>query len=187
MTERAERLGQNPATVWLTGLPGSGKTTIAYALERRLFDRGCFAHVLDGENMRAHLSDDLDFSAAGRRENIRRVAYVARLANDLGLITIAAFVSPYAAIRESARNIIGSERFIEVYLNTPLEICESRDTKGMYERARCGDISDFTGVTAPYEPPEHPDCILPTQDLSVDESVDSIIRELERRNVIKEQ
>ena len=184
--ERTARLGQKPAAVWLTGLPKSGKSTIARALEKKLFDRGCFAFVLDGGNLRRSISSDLGFSADDRLENVRRAAGIAKLTGDLGLIVIAAFVSPYRDIRAQAKTIIGTDRFIEVYLNTPQQICEQRDTEGLYEKARRGDLAHFTGISAPYEPPEHPDLVIPTHELGIDASADLILRELARRGIIGE-
>ncbi len=183
LDERIGRLNQKPVTVWLTGLPCSGKSTIAYALEKRLFESGYSAHVLDGGNLRRSISRDLGFSADDRLENVRRAAGVAKLTNDLGLIAIAALVSPYASIREQAKEIIGADRFIEVYLNTPREICEQRDTNGLYEKARRGEIAHFTGVSAPYEPPEKPDLVIPAE-LGIDTAVDRIIEELQARGSI---
>ncbi|MBU0677404.1 MAG: sulfate adenylyltransferase subunit CysN [Verrucomicrobia bacterium] len=182
--ERRKKLGHEPATVWLTGLPKSGKSTIAYALEKRLFESGCLAHVLDGENMRLEVSRDLGFSANDRAENIRRSAGVARICNEAGLITIAAFVSPYAADRAKARKTVGSKRFVEVFVNTPLEICEARDQDKLYEKAREGEIPLFSGVSAPYEEPENPDLTLDAGHLSVEECVDAILAELHSRKLI---
>lgn len=156
LEERAALLGQRPATVWLTGLSGAGKSTLAFALERHLAGKGHACFVLDGDNVRHGLSRDLGFSAGHRTENIRRIAEVARLMNDAGLIVISAFISPYRADREMARQIIGEERFAEVHVATPMAICEQRDVKGLYRRARLGEIADFTGISAPYEPPENP-------------------------------
>jgi bifunctional enzyme CysN/CysC len=184
LAQRSARMNQQPATVWLTGLPKSGKSAIAYALEKRLFEMGYLPHVLDGENLRLGVSSDLGFSGDDRSENIRRAAEVARLCNDVGLITIAAFVSPYREGRQHARQAIGAERFVEVFLDTPLEVCEARDNENLYERARSGEIRNFSGISAPYEKPESPDLALPTHEISVDESVDRIIRALADRGVI---
>jgi len=159
--ERVQRLGQKPGTVWLTGLPRSGKTTIAYALERKLFDAGKFAVVLDGENLRATVSADLGFSAEDRRENVRRAAATAKLLNDAGIIAIVASVSPYADDRETAKTTIGEDRFIEVHVGTPLEVCKERDPE-LYAKAESGDIPLFSGITAPYEAPIAPAVTLDT-------------------------
>lgn len=164
--DRKGRFAQNPLTIWLTGLSGSGKSTVAYDLEYELLDRGFKAFVLDGDNVRHGLCGDLGFSADDRAENIRRVAEVARLMNDAGLIVISAFISPYRHDRDGARRIIGDERFVEVYLSTPIEICEQRDPKGLYEKARQGRIPDFTGVSAPYETPTNPSIRLDTSALN---------------------
>ena len=183
--ERGERLGQRPATVWLTGLVRSGKSTIAYALERRLFDAGYLAHVLDGENLRLGISDNLGFGATERSENVRRAAHVARLGNDAGLITIVALVSPEEADRAAARAIIGDERFLEVHLSAPVEACEARDDEGLYRRARSGEIPRFTGVSAPYEAPRSPALELPTHELPVEEAVNRLIELLTARGALR--
>lgn len=160
--DRRYLLWQRPLTVWLTGLSASGKSTLAFALERRLVDIGHVCYVLDGDNVRHGLNRDLGFSHQDRTENIRRIAEVARLMNDAGLIVITAFISPYRDDRQLAREIVGAENFVEVYLNTPIETCEVRDPKGLYKRARAGQILGFTGVNAPYEPPVSPDMALDT-------------------------
>jgi bifunctional enzyme CysN/CysC len=183
--ERSERLGQRPATVWLTGLVRSGKSTIAYALERRLFDAGYLAHVLDGENLRLGISDNLGFDATARSENVRRAAHVARLGNEAGLITIVALVSPEEADRAAARSIVGDERFLEVHLSAPVEACEARDDEGLYRRARSGEIPRFTGVSAPYEPPRAPALELPTHEISIDEAVNQLIELLTARGSLR--
>ncbi len=154
--DRAHILGQTPLTVWLTGLSGSGKSTLAHELERRLIDAGRAAYVLDGDNLRHGLTRDLGFTPEARRENVRRVAEAARLMNDAGLIVIAALISPYHEDRVMARSIIGAERFLETFLSASVEACERRDTKGLYARARRGELVEFTGVNAPYERPETP-------------------------------
>lgn len=159
---RAEQFGHCPATVWLTGLSGAGKSTIAYELEKTLLEvrRPCF--VLDGDNMRHHLNRDLGFSASDRKENVRRTAEVARLMNDAGLVIITSFISPYREDRAMAREIIGADKFVEVYVNTEMAVCEDRDPKGLYAKARRGQIPDFTGITSPYEPPLDPALVLDT-------------------------
>lgn len=162
--EREQLLRQRARTVWLTGLSGAGKSTIAKLLERQLTDQGRLCYVLDGDNVRHGLNRDLGFAAEDRKENIRRIAEVAKLMNDAGLIVITAFISPYREDRQHARDIIGPERFLEAYLNTPLDICEGRDPKGLYRRARQGEITGFTGISpdAPYEPPANPDIMIDT-------------------------
>ena len=183
--ERMDKLKQRPVTVWFTGLPKSGKTTTAYALERRLFDMGYSVHVLDGENMRLGISNNLGFSGKDRSENIRRATEVAKVFNGVGFITIAAFIFPYKTDREKTRKSIGEDMFIEIYLNAPLDVCESRDDKGLYERARKGEIKNFSGISAPYEPPSNPHLTLPTHEISVDEVVNRIVQVLRERNFIK--
>lgn len=159
---------QRALLLWLTGLSGAGKSTLAYALEARLHEQGRRSVVLDGDNIRHGLCADLDFSATGRQENLRRVAEVAKLFIDVGMITIAAFVSPMRADRHMVRQIVGTENFLEVHVQCPLAVCESRDVKGMYRRARAGQIREFTGVSAPYECPVSADLILDTSVFSVE-------------------
>jgi adenylyl-sulfate kinase len=167
--QRAKLLGQRPVTVWLTGLSGSGKTTLAIELDQALMKAGRPCFMLDGDNVRARLCRDLGFGPDDRHENIRRVAEVARLMNDAGLIVISAFISPYLADRAMAREIVGADRFIEVYLDAPLDVCERRDPKGLYRKARRGEIPDFTGISAPYEPPIAPAAVVHTAERSINE------------------
>ncbi|MBF0122410.1 MAG: adenylyl-sulfate kinase [Candidatus Omnitrophica bacterium] len=166
--DRKRLLRQNPATVWLTGLSGSGKSSIAFALEKKLIAAGHVCYVLDGDNLRSGLNRDLNFSPESRRENIRRVAEVARLFNEAGIIIVVSFISPYREDREQARKIIGIDRFLEVHVDAPLSVCEQRDPKGLYKKARAGLIAEFTGVSSPYEPPEKPACFLKTGEESVE-------------------
>jgi bifunctional enzyme CysN/CysC len=147
--------------VWLTGLSGAGKTTIATSLERRLYEEGKRTYILDGDNLRLGLNQDLGFTKVDRIENVRRVAEVSRLMCDAGLITIAALISPFQSERLLAKELIEPCKFIEVFVDTPLDICEQRDAKGLYEKARKGIIKDMTGIDSPYEPPTNPDCIIP--------------------------
>lgn len=177
--ERESRLRQKPATLWLTGLSGSGKSTLAFALEYALHEHGYSAVVLDGDNVRHGLCKDLGFSAQDRSENIRRVAEVARLMNDAGLIVITSFISPFREDREQARQIIGEERFREIHLSTDLSVCEERDPKGLYKKARAGTLPDFTGIGSPYEEPLHPFERIDTDRLSLDESVNRLMNLLE--------
>jgi len=179
--ERAKLLGQRPVTVWLTGLSGAGKSTIAAELEKRLLDLGRAAFMLDADSVRGGINRDLGFGPDDRRENIRRVGEVARLMNDAGLIAIAAFISPYRVDREIARQIVGPERFVEVYLDAPLGVCEKRDPKGLYRRARSGEIAEFTGVSAPYEAPEAPALTLATGVQGVAACVERLLAEVLRR------
>lgn len=172
--ERAKLLGQRPVTVWLTGLSAAGKSTLASELERRLADARRPCYLLDGDNIRTGISRDLGFGPEDRHENIRRIAEVARLMNDAGLVAITAFISPYRADRAMARSVVGAERFIEVHVDAPLEVCEQRDPKGFYAKARRGEIADFTGVSAPYEAPESPDIVLKTAQAPVERCVQQL-------------
>ena len=179
MESREEKelpLGQHGLTIWFTGLSGSGKSTVAVALERELSSLGYMSRILDGDNIRSGINSDLGFSEADRRENIRRIAEVCKLFTDTGIITLAAFVSPTSALRKLAREIVGKEHFFEIYVSTPLEECERRDVKGLYAKARSGAIPEFTGITAPFEEPEHPELRLDTTHLSVEECVRRIVR-----------
>ncbi|MCY2989232.1 MAG: sulfate adenylyltransferase subunit CysN [Planctomycetota bacterium] len=184
VTQRSARFGQAPCTVLLTGLTSSGKSTIAYALERRLFDEGRACVVLDGQNLRLGVSKDLGFTAEDRSENLRRGAEVAKLMNDAGLICIAALVAPSEAVRQRAADVVGRDRFLVVYLSASAEVCRTRDTAGQYARADAGDIANFPGVTAPYEPPSSADLVLPTETCPVSECVDQIIELLTARKII---
>jgi adenylyl-sulfate kinase len=169
--DRARLFRQRPATVWLTGLSGSGKSAIAVELEQRLIEAGHACFVLDGDNVRHGLNRDLGFSPTDRKENIRRVAEVAKLFNDAGLFVVTAFISPYREDRETAREIVGPDRFIEVYLSADVEACERRDPKGLYAKARAGQIPEFTGISAPYEPPLAPELTIDTGTASLHDSV----------------
>lgn len=173
--QRARLLGQLPATVWLTGLSGSGKSSIAFELERRLVVAGHAAYVLDGDNVRHGLNRDLGFSPQDRNENIRRIAEVAKLFNEAGLIVITAFISPYRQDREVARQVIGAGCFIETHLCTSLAVCERRDPKGLYRKVRAGAIMEFTGISAPYEAPLEPALRIDTEEASLEQSVDAIL------------
>ena len=180
-TERGDLLRQAPATIWLTGLSGSGKSTLAFELERRLIGLGHACFVLDGDNIRHGLNRDLGFAPTERKENIRRIAEVARLFNDAGLIVITAFIAPYAEDREVARTIIGKERFLETHLTADLTTCEGRDPKGLYAKARTGQIAEFTGISAPYEPPTSPVLALDTASRGVDDCIQDILELLSDR------
>jgi adenylyl-sulfate kinase len=182
--DRRRLLGHGPATVWFTGLSGSGKSTLAYAVERALIDRGVAAYVLDGDNLRFGLNDDLGFSPEDRTENIRRVGEVCRLLYDAGLIVLTAFVSPYRIDRQRVRDLHPIVGFVEVFVDTPIEICEARDVKGLYAKARAGDIPEFTGVSAPYETPETPELRLSTSVLDLDSCTRRILVELTSRGVL---
>lgn len=173
--DKEELLNQHSVMIWFTGLSGSGKSTIAIALERELHSRGIMCRILDGDNIRSGINNNLGFTAEDRMENIRRIAEISKLFVDTGIVTIAAFISPDEAMRKLACDIIGREDFIEVYVNTPLEVCEERDVKGLYAKARKGDIKNFTGISAPFEAPAHPDLCLDTSALSLKECVDRLL------------
>ncbi len=179
--ERERLLGQRALTLWFTGLSGSGKSSIAKEVERRLHQSGRHVYVLDGDNLRFGLNRDLSFSKEDRSENIRRIAEVARLFNDAGAVVLVPVISPFREDRERARQAIGAGRFFEIYLSTPLDICETRDEKGLYRKARAGEIQEFTGISSPYEPPEHPAVTLDTSRRSVEECVEEILAEVEPR------
>ena len=173
--DKEELLGQHSMMIWFTGLSGSGKSTIAIALERELHKRGLLCRILDGDNIRSGINNNLGFTEADRVENIRRIAEVSKLFIDTGIITIAALISPNNDIREMAANIIGRENFLEVYVSTPLAECERRDVKGLYAKARRGEIQNFTGISAPFEAPAHPALTLDTSVLSLEESVNKLL------------
>lgn len=173
--DKEHLLGQRSVMVWFTGLSGSGKSTVAIALERALQERGLLCRVLDGDNIRSGINNNLGFSAEDRVENIRRIAEVCKLFIDTGVITIAAFISPTNDLREMVSSIIGEDSFLEIYVNTPIEECERRDVKGLYAKARKGDIKDFTGISAPFEAPVHPVLTLDTSVLTVEESVNKLL------------
>ncbi|MFW5839872.1 MAG: adenylyl-sulfate kinase [Planctomycetota bacterium] len=173
--DRQGLLGQTGCVIWMTGLSGSGKSTVGRALEKALIDRGQLAFVLDGDNVRHGLNADLGFSAADRDENIRRVGQVAALFAEAGVLTIVSFISPYRAGRARAREMAGAGRFVEVFVDTPIETCRRRDPKGLYKKADAGEITDFTGIDAPYETPEAAEITLKTQDHTPEESAGQVI------------
>ena len=174
-SDKEELLGQKGVMLWFTGLSGSGKSTVAIALERELQKRGLLCRILDGDNIRSGINKGLGFTAEDRRENIRRIAEVAKLFVDTGIITLAAFISPSNELRRMASDIIGAEDFKEVYISTPLEVCEARDVKGLYAKARRGEIKNFTGISAPFEAPEHPALSIDTSKVSLEDSVKQIL------------
>ena len=174
--DKESLLRQKSIVIWFTGLSGSGKSTIAIALERALNEKGFLTQILDGDNVRTGINNNLGFSEDDRQENIRRIAEVTKLFVNCGVITLNSFVSPTIAIREQAKKIIGEENFVEVFVNTPLEICEQRDVKGLYKKARAGEIKNFTGVDAPFEEPITPAVNVKTANQSVDESVALILK-----------
>lgn len=177
---RAQKMGQKPLTIWFTGLSGSGKSTLANELEKALSVQGKYTMLLDGDNVRMGLNQNLGFEEADRIENIRRIAEVSKLMNDAGLIVLTAFISPYASDRAKAREIIGSDNFIEVYVSTPLEECERRDIKGLYKKARDGKIPNFTGISSPYEAPVNPEIVVDTSAYGLQEAVDFILSEVKK-------
>jgi bifunctional enzyme CysN/CysC len=177
---RAERLGQRPVVLWFTGLSGAGKSTIANLVEKKLHAIGRHCYLLDGDNLRHGLNKDLGFTEADRVENIRRVAEVARLMIDAGLIVLTAFISPFRAEREMARSLVGADEFLEIYVDTPLAVAESRDVKGLYRKARRGELSNFTGIDSPYEAPESPDLVVNTVECTADAAADAVIALLQR-------
>ena len=181
--DRERLLGQRGAVVWFTGLSGSGKSTVAHALEERLAAAGRLTYVLDGDNVRHGLCADLGFAAADRAENIRRVGHVAALLADAGVLVLTSFISPYRADRDQVRAIVGAG-FVEVFVDAPLAVCEARDPKGLYKKARAGQIAEFTGVSAPYEPPQHPDLHLRTGDQDLAASVAAVHDLLAARGII---
>lgn len=176
-------LSQRGVTLWFTGLSGSGKSTIAIALERYLSSRGHLCRILDGDNIRCGINSDLGFSESDRRENIRRIAEVCKLFTSTGVITLAAFVSPTRDLRRMAAEIIGRDDFVEIYVSTPIEECERRDVKGLYAKARRGEIADFTGVSAPFEAPDAADIVIDTSNIGIDECVRQIMERLAPRIV----
>ena len=185
---RGDRLrlqGHNAPVLWFTGLSGSGKSTLASALERALFERGYRTFLLDGDNVRAGLNSDLDFSEASRRENIRRIAEVSKLMTDAGCIVLSAFVSPYQRERALVRKKVGGANYLGIYVNCPLEECERRDVKGLYAKARKGEISNFTGISAPFEEPESPEFTVPTHQWSLEECVDHLLPQVLSRIQLK--
>ncbi|MBT2970204.1 MAG: adenylyl-sulfate kinase [gamma proteobacterium symbiont of Ctena orbiculata] len=186
--ERREKMNRHRGKLlWFTGLSGSGKSTLAHALEEELHQRGCRTYVFDGDNVRHGLCRDLGFSTEDRSENIRRIGEMSKLFVDAGVIALTAFISPIREDRERARGLFPHGDFIEVYVNCPLEVCETRDVKGLYKKARAGEIPNFTGISAPYEPPNKPEITIETQDRTVEECVDELIGTLEQRGVIPNQ
>lgn len=185
--DREALLGQKGVTVWLTGLSGSGKSTIAVAAEHALLRSGRLGYVLDGDNIRHGLNANLGFSPEDRTENIRRIGEVAKLFADAGVIVFTSFISPYRADRDAVRAIMDPGRFVEVLVDASLETCESRDVKGLYQKARAGEIPEFTGISAPYEPPENPELVLDTNVQSVRESVAELVRYLEKGGFLEDK
>ena len=172
--DRERQNGHKGHVLWFTGLSGSGKSTVASAVERELHQRGIRTYILDGDNVRTGLNSDLDFSAASREENIRRIAHVSGLMKDAGLVVLSAFVSPYQKDRDYVREVAGDD-FSEVFISTPLEVCEQRDVKGLYAKARAGEISNFTGISAPFEAPTNPELDVPTHTMSIEQAAMMVV------------
>jgi len=184
--ERRNQLNKHKSVVlWFTGLPGSGKSTMSHALEERLFNKGCSTFVLDGDNVRHGLNSNLGFSNKDRKENIRRIGEVSKLMIEAGFIILAAFISPFREDRISVRNLIPNGDFIEIYCKASLETCEARDVKGLYKRARAGEIKNYTGISSPYEVPENADLIIDTEQETIEDSVSTIINFLKKKTIIK--
>ncbi|NTV15450.1 MAG: adenylyl-sulfate kinase [Desulfobulbaceae bacterium] len=181
---RATQNGHRSTNLWFTGLSGSGKSTLAHAVEERLHLQGCRTYVFDGDNVRHGLCRDLGFSAAERSENLRRIAEMTHLFLDAGVIALTAFISPLREDREKARAIIGPENFIEIYCNCPLEVCEQRDSKGLYRRARRGEISNYTGISSPYEPPTAPNLEFNTGSESIPDCINTVVNYLKNMGII---
>lgn len=185
-SERSEQKRQQPCILWFTGLSGSGKSTLANALEKKLFDLNHHTYLLDGDNVRHGLNKDLGFSNEDRVENIRRIGELSALFVDSGLLVLAAFISPFRAERRMVRDLVQPDEFIEVHVATPLTTCEERDPKGLYRKARAGEISNFTGIDSDYEVPLNPEVVIDTSVMSVEDSVNTIIDYLRQRHVLKE-
>ncbi|MCK4347465.1 MAG: adenylyl-sulfate kinase [Thermoplasmatales archaeon] len=183
--EREQLLKQKGVILWFTGLSGSGKSTVANEVAYKLHEKGKLAYILDGDNIRHGLNKNLGFSPEDRKENIRRISEVANLFADAGIIAITAFISPYAKDRNFCRELAGEGRFLEIFAKASLESCEKRDPKGMYKKARAGEIKDFTGIDAPYEAPENPEVIVDTDKETVDESAEKILKKLEELGLLK--
>ena len=183
--QRAEMKGQRPCLLWYTGLSGSGKSTVANAVDRLLFERGCHTYLLDGDNVRHGLNGDLSFSDEDRVENIRRISEVSKLFIDAGTIVSTAFISPFAADREMAKNLLAEGEFIEVFIDTPIDICEQRDPKGLYKKARAGEIKDFTGIDSTYDIPQNPTIHVKTAEQDIRQCAEQIIQYLLTHHYIK--
>ncbi|WP_117235816.1 adenylyl-sulfate kinase [Vibrio maerlii] len=181
---RANLKKQRPSVLWFTGLSGSGKSTVAGALENRLAEMGYHTYLLDGDNVRHGLCSDLGFSESDRRENIRRIGELAKLMADAGLIVLSAFISPHRSERQMVRDLLPQDEFLEVFVNTPLDVCEQRDPKGLYKKARAGEIKNFTGIDSAYEEPLKPEIDLPAGDKSVEQLVELCVEELKAKGII---
>lgn len=176
--DRVRANGHRPCVVWFTGLSGSGKSTLANAVEQRLFEKGIHTYVLDGDNIRYGLNSNVDFSPEGRKENIRRIGEVAKLFADAGLVVITAFISPFRSDRDFVRSILGKDEFVEIFVDCPLDVCESRDVKGLYKKARAGEIPDFTGISSPFEEPLSPELTIKTAEETIEFSTEKVVAHL---------
>lgn len=176
LDEREGLLNQHATLIWFTGLSGSGKSTLAVQLEAQLYALGYKTYLLDGDNIRAGLNKDLSFTDEGRVENIRRIGEVSKLMLDAGIVVLSAFISPFESDREQVKQIVGSENYIEVFVDTPLEVCEERDVKGLYKKARAGEVKNFTGIDSPYERPQQPHIVIPTHTVSVEQSMEILLQ-----------
>jgi adenylylsulfate kinase len=176
--QRVALLQQRPALIWFTGLSGSGKSTLAVQLEAQLHDLGYKTYLLDGDNIRFGLNKDLNFTDEGRIENIRRIGEVSKLFLDAGIVVLSAFISPFISDREQVKEIVGAKNYLEVFVDAPLEVCEQRDVKGLYKKARAGEVKNFTGIDSPYEKPKTPDLHIPTHQLSIEQSMELILEKL---------
>ena len=182
--DREKMNGHRSVNLWFTGLSGSGKSTIAHEVEKRLHDMGCRTYVFDGDNVRHGLCNDLSFSVQDRTENIRRIAEMVKLYLDAGMIALTAFISPLRADREKIRRLLGEDDFLEIHVRCPVEICEQRDVKGLYKKARLGIIKNYTGISSPYEEPENPALVLDTSESSLQDCVDAVINILNEKGII---
>ena len=183
--DRQLQAGHKPVILWFTGLSGAGKSTLAHTVEKALFDLGCRTFVIDGDNVRHGLCADLGFTALDRQENIRRIGEMSKLFLQAGVITLTAFISPFRSDRERVRSLVGENEFIEIYCKADLNVCEQRDVKGLYAKARRGEIADFTGISSPYEAPENPELVLDTGSVTIDDCVNEVLSYLEKRGVLK--
>ena len=179
--ERQRLMNQKPRLIWFTGLSGSGKSTLAVQLEAALHAQGYKTYLLDGDNIRSGLNKDLTFTDEARVENIRRISEVCKLFLDAGVVLLSAFISPFQADRDQVKNIVGAENYIEVFVDAPIEVCEQRDVKGLYKKARAGEVKNFTGITSPYEKPARPDVVIKTDTMSIEESLEVLMREVVER------
>ena len=183
--QRNRQAGHRSVILWFTGLSGSGKSTLAHAVEEALFNRGCRTFVFDGDNVRHGLCADLGFTKEDREENIRRIGEMSKLFTEAGVIALTAFMSPFRADRNRVRGLVDKGAFIEIYCSAPLEVCEQRDVKGLYAKARAGKIPDFTGISSPYEPPLNPELIIDTANLALEKCVDQVVSYLKEHQVIR--